>query len=1001
MKRLLGTVALAAVVAVLLVGRPLAQNAPKRPLTVDDVLAFKSMGATTLSPDGQWLAYRMGPQEGDAEVIVRSTSGDKEMRFPVGQGTGPFTFSDDSSWIGITTSATKREADAARRTNRTLQTGVTLVNLATGDKIAVAKIRRFAFDGELGGWVALHRFGPDTGGAGRGAAPAGRGAGAPAGARTGGAAPSTVPQGTDLVLRDLKTGAELNVGNVSEFGFNKSGKSLAIVIDAADQIGNGLLLRDMTTGAITPLDTDKAFFAHLAWTEDGDALTILRGHDDHNWKERQYAIDGFTGLNARAPKKVTFDPAKDPTFPQAMAVSANRTPRWTDTRDAIEFGIAQLTKADPPAGARGAGAAGNADEAVDAPAADRGAGAPATPDQADRPDLIIWHYKDPRLQSQQQVQEESDRAFTYVSTYRVAENKFIRLADDDVRSVTWLDKDAWAIGDDTRAYELDGNITGRSYSDVYAINAGTGERKLIKKQVRWPEGGSPDGTKWAYYENRHVFVEDLGTGVVQDITPPTLPFSVVNTEDDHNVVDPPRGSLGWTSDSSAMLLTDGWDVWKVPVDGGTAVNLTVNGKKDSIRYRTRVRVDPDEKGADLSRPQYFSAMAEWTKKQGYVLLEPGKTGVTPLLWDDAAFARLSKAKKSDIWMYSRETPTTSAELFVTNARLEKGRQLTHTQAEVDPFAWTAGSMLIDFQSDKKTPSAPKGEHLQASLHLPANYEKGKQYPTIVYIYERLTQGHDNFPRPSVPGTGFNIAYYTSNGYAVLEPDIKYYVNDPGMSAVWAIVPAVKAAIATGVVDPTRVALHGHSWGGYQTAFTVTQTNIFAAAAAGAPLTDMISMYGIIYKNSGGTNGAIFESSQGRFTGPPLEVWDAYTRNSPVRWAANVKTPLLILSNDKDGAVDFTQGIEYYDTLRRLGKPVVLLEYPGENHGLAKLPNMRDYMERMKEFFDHYLMAQPAPDWLENGIPLSKMQQHIDDRLKKDVKPAPAPAPKNGGGGGAG
>ncbi len=400
-----------------------------------------------------------------------------------------------------------------------------------------------------------------------------------------------------------------------------------------------------------------------------------------------------------------------------------------------------------------------------------------------------------------------------------------------------------------------------------------------------------------------------------------------------------------------------------------------------------MRVDPEEKGADLSKPQYFSAMAEWTKKQGYVLLEPGKTGVTPLLWDDAAFARLSKAKKSDIWMYSRETPTTSAELFVTNARLEKGRQLTHTQAEVDPFAWTAGSMLIDFQSDKKTPSAPKGEHLQASLHLPANYEKGKQYPMIVYIYERLTQGYDNFPRPAVPGTGFNIAYYTSNGYAVLEPDIKYYVNDPGTSAVWAIVPAVKAAIATGVVDPTRVALHGHSWGGYQTAFTVTQTNIFAAAAAGAPLTDMISMYGIIYKNSGGTNGAIFESSQGRFTGPPLEVWDAYTRNSPVRWAANVKTPLLILSNDKDGAVDFTQGIEYYDTLRRLGKPVVLLEYPGENHGLAKLPNMRDYMERMKEFFDHYLMAQPAPDWLENGIPLSKMQQHIDDRLKKDVKPA--------------
>jgi dipeptidyl aminopeptidase/acylaminoacyl peptidase len=763
-----------------------------------------------------------------------------------------------------------------------------------------------------------------------------------------------------------------------------------MVIDAADQVGNGVQLRDMTTGTITPLDSDKAFFEHLSWTDDGDALAILRGHEDRNWKERVYAIDGFTGLNAGVPKKVSFDPAKAKNFPAGMAVSTNRAPTWTDDRGAILFGISTLTKVDRPAG-RGTGA-GTDETSPDQPPPAGGAGAgPTTPDPADRPDLIIWHYKDPRLQSQQQVQEATDRQFAYASLYRPTDDKFVRLADDDVRTVAMQAKDKWAIGTDVRAYELDGSITGRTFRDVYAINATTGERKVLKKQLRWPEGGSPDGAKWAYYENRNIFVYDLSSGASRNITA-GLPFSVVNTEDDHNVVDPPRGAMGWTSDSTAMLLTDGWDIWKVPVDGGSPVNLTVNGKKDGIRYRTRVRIDPDEKGADLSKPQYISAMAEWTKKQGYVLLEPGKTGVKPLVWDDASYARIAKAKNADVWMYSRETPVAPPELFVTNAMLESGRKVTNTQAEVQPFAWTTGSQLIDFKNDK-------GERLQASLHLPAGYEKGKTYPTIVYIYERLTQGHDNFARPTVPGTGFNIAFYTSNGYAVLEPDIKYYVNDPGMSAVWAIVPAVKAAIATGVVDPKRVALHGHSWGGYQTAFTVTQTDIFAAAVAGAPLTDMISMYSLIYKNSGGTNGAIFESSQGRFTGPPLEIWEAYTRNSPVRWAANVKTPLIILSNDKDGAVDFTQGIEYYDTLRRLGKPVVLLEYPGENHGLAKLPNMKDYMARMKEFFDHYLMAEPAPDWLENGIPLSKMPQHIDERLKKDSKITP-PAGARGGGGGS-
>ena len=154
---------------------------------------------------------------------------------------------------------------------------------------------------------------------------------------------------------------------------------------------------------------------------------------------------------------------------------------------------------------------------------------------------------------------------------------------------------------------------------------------------------------------------------------------------------------------------------------------------------------------------------------------------------------------------------------------EAPRQLTHTHKEIDAYAWTSGRTLIDFYNDKKDKAHPKGEHLQATLYLPADYVKGKSYPTIVYIYESLTRA-EHVHRPAVPGTGFNRAFYTSNGYAVLMPDIKYYVNDPGMSAVWCIVPALDAAIATGIVDPARVALHGHSWGGYQTAFSMTQTN---------------------------------------------------------------------------------------------------------------------------------------------------------------------------------
>lgn len=229
--------------------------------------------------------------------------------------------------------------------------------------------------------------------------------------------------------------------------------------------------------------------------------------------------------------------------------------------------------------------------------------------------------------------------------------------------------------------------------------------------------------------------------------------------------------------------------------------------------------------------------------------------------------------------------------------------------------------------------------------------------------------------------GFNKSVYTSNGYAVLMPDIIYQVNDPGMSSVWCVLPAIRAAVADGIVDGDRVGIHGHSWGGYQTAFLITQTDLFKAAVAGAPLTNMISMYSSIYWNSGSANQPIFESSQGRFSGGYWENIEAYARNSPVYFANRVKTPLILLHNDKDGAVDWNQGIEYFNTLRRLKKPVVMLQYKGENHGLRKSPNQIDYTIRMREFFDHNLKGKPAPKWLKEGIPHLKHKKHIEERAK--------------------
>jgi len=268
-----------------------------------------------------------------------------------------------------------------------------------------------------------------------------------------------------------------------------------------------------------------------------------------------------------------------------------------------------------------------------------------------------------------------------------------------------------------------------------------------------------------------------------------------------------------------------------------------------------------------------------------------------LLWDEAQFNRLLKARKANRYFYTRETHRDFPDYYAADASLSQNLRITEANPQQKEFLWSAGARLVDYVSDK-------GKKLQAALFLPADYQEGKKYPTIVYIYEKLSS---NLNRHFLPtANGFNQSYYTSQGYAVLMPDISYTINDPGMSAVWCVLPALKAAIETGLVDSKKVGLHGHSWGGYQTAFLITQTEAFAAAVAGAPLTNMISMYSSIYWNTGSANQPIFESSQGRFTGGYWENLEAYTRNSPVYYATRVKTPLLLLHNDKDGAVVSTR-----------------------------------------------------------------------------------------------
>ncbi|MGH7677804.1 MAG: prolyl oligopeptidase family serine peptidase [Gemmatimonadaceae bacterium] len=956
-----------------------------------DLKAWKTFRSTALSADGKWFAYVISPNEGDASVVITSTADTtKQYKFGVGeipQGGGggapqvassTLTISNDSKWAAFTIYPTQADARRARTARRPLQNKVAIVNLATGEKKEFDKMRRFVFAGDAPQWIAFHGYS-----AGAAAAPA-----APAGGAAGPAPAAS--DAADLILYALGNGTITNVGNVSEFGFDRMGNFLAYTIDARDQIGNGVQLRDLRTDVVKSLDSDNALYRRLAWVDSGNAFAVLRGMPDTVIKDTLYSVLAFTGIGTPAQKKVAFNPAGRPDFPAGMKVGGERAPRLSEDYTTVFFGIKEARKAEPRATVAGgrdsAGAAGSRLVQAGAPGAGGNVNQPRVDPSDENSSLIIWHAKDPRLQSQQIVQENADRSFTYLSEYRLADNKFFQLANEEVRSVTLMPKDRYAIGNDVREYEQSASYSGRRYADVYAFDLVTGQRKLVSKKLPASLSvPSPDGKQVLYWgPDGHYYVLELASGASRNITK-SVPTSFVDVADDHNNIFPPAifptfFALGWSKDNANVLLSDGWDVWKVPVAAGAAVNLTVDGKANQVRYQRRYVFEPRERGIDLTKPMYFATYGEWTKKEGLARVEPGKAGVRSFFLDDARY-NFSRARDADVFVFTRQTAREFPNYHVAGPDFRGMRQVTDLNPQQKEFAWTPGVRLVNYTSDK-------GDKLQGALYLPANYEPGRKYPLLVTIYEKRSQLAHQFVSVSETSTP-NRSLYTSRGYAVLDPDIVYKVNDPGMSAVWSVLPAVKAAIATGIVDSSKVGLWGHSWGGYQTSHLVTQTKMFKAAIAGAPLTDLVSMYSSIYWNTGGTNQAIFESSQGRFEGNFIDNYDAYIRNSPAFHAKNVETPLIILHNDKDGAVDFNQGITYYNTLRQLGKDVILLEYVGENHGLARPVNQKDYALRMGEWFDHYLKGVPAPEWMVKGVPRIKMEEHLKSR-KEPPKPALIP-----------
>jgi dienelactone hydrolase len=500
------------------------------------------------------------------------------------------------------------------------------------------------------------------------------------------------------------------------------------------------------------------------------------------------------------------------------------------------------------------------------------------------------------------------------------------------------------------------------------VDGTTGARSLALKAVRsiGPKAvyWSPTGRFAAVYREKQWYAIDASDGTVRNLTE-KLPAAFFDEQNDVPEAPPAYGFGGWTRDGAALLY-DRYDVWRVPGDGSAALNLSAGaGRAQRIEFRvvrTDLTGDEDEPdlGIDPAKPLTLRGESEETRATGFFRASAITAGAPlKLLWSDAAWRYVARAKNAEVFLISESRFDEYPDLRVTGPGFDAPKRISAGGEQLKPFSWGAAELVRYRNSD--------GVPLQATLFKPANFDAKKKYPLMVYIYERLTQNLHNFVNPA-PGHSVNASYYVSNGYLVLQPDIVYTIGQPGQSALKCVLPAIQSVVDRGFVDETSIGIQGHSWGGYQIAYMVTQTTRFRAAEAGAPVGNMTSAYSGIRWGTGLPRQFQYEHTQSRIGKTIFDDPYKFVENSPVFHARRVTTPMLILHNDNDDAVPWYQGIEFFLALRRLGKPAWLFSYNGALHHVRRRADQKDYALRMHQFFDHYLKGAPAPEWMEKGIP---------------------------------
>ncbi len=886
-----------------------AQDKLMTPETYD---IWNAMQQVKISPNGYWVAYTIAPGKGDKTVVLYNTRNGEESTYE--RSHSP-QFDYSNAFLTLKTSLSYDSLQALKlkkvKKEKLPKDSISIISLVSSMTDKIADVEKYLMPKKSGGLIALSVKGKTV------------------------KKDSTLVKdhnsenGRPLLIYDYNIDTFYSFDYVKDFQWSDKGSRLLMHSSGVDSTNLDIIsLYDFNNKKETIIHTQKGKYFDLSINKDGSQVSFLIDADTTKTTPRKY--DLYLWQQGKNNAQKIADSSKN-FIPEGWQISNNGVTRFSEDKSKLYFNIAPIQMQED-----------------------------STIVEDDKAVVEIWNYQDPLLYTMQNKRSKREKEKTYSVVYHISKKKFVKLNDtvDPEQSIDTKNNSKYIISYNEIPYQKNISWKGYAYKDLYLTNIENGDKEKIATKIDGNPSLSPKGKYITWYSR-----EDT-TWVSYNIKKKKRTIltkgKFYNEKDDRPTFPSRSGPLEWIGDDKSVLLYDHYDLWITkPGGGSTPFNLT-NGREKNIRYR-HVRIDRDIRHLPADTMILLKLFNDISKESGYAYLNLKTKTLTPIESGPYNYTtRITKAEKSDDLLYTKENFNTYPNLILTNTNFQNQKIITDINPQQSEYKW--GDIKLVEWSDKN------GKNKNGLLVTPQDFDANKKYPMMVNFYEKSSDRLYNHRAPYPHRSTINYSYWANKGYVIFNPDIDYTEGQPGKNALDDVTLGVQAMIDRGFVDKDRIGIQGHSWGGYQIAHIITKTDMFRCAAAGAPVVNMVSAYGGIRWGTGMSRMFQYERTQSRLGATLWEKPELYLENSPIFNIDKINTPVLILHNDKDGAVPWYQGIEFFVGMRRLGKPAWMLNYNDEPHWPLKRANRIDFNIRLEQFFDHYLKDAPMPLWMSEGVP---------------------------------